>query len=62
MKSSLNQIKNLVESQNSRLQQVEDRILGLEVKIDTKEKTEEFIEKRLKNCKKNENSAILSLY
>jgi hypothetical protein len=31
-KSSLNQIKNIVESHSNRLEQVEDRISGLETK------------------------------
>jgi chromosome segregation ATPase len=38
IKSSLNQIKNTVESHFSRLEQVEDRISGLKDKIDNKEK------------------------
>jgi hypothetical protein len=32
---------------------VEDRISGLEDKIDIKEKTEEVLDKRLKSCKRN---------
>jgi hypothetical protein len=32
---------------------VEDRISGLKDKLDIKEKTEEFIDKRLKSCKRN---------
>jgi phage shock protein A len=44
IKSSLNQIKNTGESHSSRLEQVEDRISGLEDKIDTKEKSEELLE------------------
>jgi hypothetical protein len=32
---------------------VEDRISGLEDKIDNKEKIEEFSDKRLKSCKRN---------
>jgi hypothetical protein len=38
IKSSLNQIKNTGESPSNRLEQVEDRISGLEEKIDIKEK------------------------
>jgi chromosome segregation ATPase len=52
IKSSINQIKNTVESYASRLEQVEDRISGHKNNIDIKEKTE-FLDKRLKNCKKN---------
>jgi hypothetical protein len=40
-KSSLNQINNIVESHSSRLEQVKDRILGLEDTIDIEEKTED---------------------
>jgi hypothetical protein len=32
---------------------MEDRISGLEDKIDIKERTEEFIDKRLKSCERN---------
>jgi hypothetical protein len=32
---------------------VEDRISGLKDNIDIKEKTEEFLNKRLKNCTRN---------
>jgi hypothetical protein len=32
---------------------VEDRISGLENKIDIKERTEEYIDKRLKSCERN---------
>jgi chaperonin cofactor prefoldin len=32
---------------------VEDRISGIKHKINTKEKTEESIDKRLKSCKQN---------
>jgi hypothetical protein len=32
---------------------VEDRISGLEDKIDNKTKTEEFLDKRLKSCERN---------
>jgi hypothetical protein len=46
-KTSLSQIKNTVESHSSRLEQVEDRISGLKDKIYIKEKTEEYLEKRL---------------
>jgi chromosome segregation ATPase len=52
IKSSLNQIKNTVESHSSRLEQVENRISGLEEKIDIKEKTE-FLDKMLKSCERN---------
>jgi hypothetical protein len=37
--------KNTVEGHSSRLEQVEDRVSGLEDKINIKEKTEEYIEK-----------------
>jgi hypothetical protein len=40
IKSSLNQMKNRVESHSSRLKQVEDRISGLKGKLVIKEKTE----------------------
>jgi chromosome segregation ATPase len=53
IKSSLSQIKNTVETNFNRLEQVEDRISGLEDKIDMKEKTEEFLDKRLKSHKRN---------
>jgi hypothetical protein len=53
IKRSLNQIKNIGESHYSRLEQVEDRISGLEDKIDIKEKTEAISDKRLKSCKRN---------
>jgi hypothetical protein len=36
-----------VESHSSRVEQVENRISGLEDKIDIKEKSEEFLDKRL---------------
>jgi chromosome segregation ATPase len=42
IRSSLSQIKNTVESHSSRLEQVEDRISGLEDKIYIKAKTEEY--------------------
>jgi chromosome segregation ATPase len=38
IKSSLSQIKNIVDSHSGRLEQVEDRISGLKDKIDIKEK------------------------
>jgi hypothetical protein len=51
-KFSLSQLKTnciIFLSYSSRLEQVEDRILGLEDKIDVKEKTEGYSEKRLRN-------------
>jgi septal ring factor EnvC (AmiA/AmiB activator) len=53
MKLSLNQIKNRVESYSSRVEQVEDRSSGLNDKMDSNETTEDFLDKRLKVCKKN---------
>jgi chromosome segregation ATPase len=53
IKSLLNQIKNTEESHFYRTEQVEDRISELEDKIVSKRKTEGFLEKRLKNCKRN---------
>jgi hypothetical protein len=44
IKSSLNQIKNAGQGHFSRLEQAEDRISGLENKIDTKEKTGKLLE------------------
>jgi hypothetical protein len=52
-KSSLNQIQNSDESNSRRLEKVENGTSGLEDIIDFKEKTEESIEKRLKNCERN---------
>jgi hypothetical protein len=49
IRSSLNQIKNTVESHCSRLEQVEYRISGLEGRKDIKEKTKEVLDKRLKS-------------
>jgi hypothetical protein len=49
IKSFLHQLKNTGRSNFSRLEQVEDRISGLEDKIDTKEKIEIFNE-RFKIC------------
>jgi hypothetical protein len=46
---SLSQIKHTVENHSSRLEQVEDRISGLEEKVDTKIKTKESLDKRLKS-------------
>jgi hypothetical protein len=40
------QIKNTVEIHSSRLEQVEDRISGFKVKMDIKEKTKEYLQKR----------------
>jgi hypothetical protein len=50
-KKIFNQIKNTGESHSSRPEQVEDRISGLEDKIDVKEKTEELLDKRLRSAK-----------
>jgi septal ring factor EnvC (AmiA/AmiB activator) len=41
-----------MEGHSSRLEQVEDRISELEVKIEVKEKTEEMLVKQLKSCEK----------
>jgi hypothetical protein len=49
IKASLTQVKNTGESHSSRLKQAEDRISGLVGKIDTEEKTEELLDKRLKS-------------
>jgi hypothetical protein len=48
IKISLNQMKNTIEGNFSRLEQVEDRILGLKGKIDIKGKAEGLLDKRLK--------------
>jgi chromosome segregation ATPase len=61
IKSSLNQIKNTVKSHFSAPEQVEERISGLKDKIDIKEKTEEFIDKRLKSCKRKAEELFNSL-
>jgi uncharacterized protein (DUF3084 family) len=53
IRSSLNQIKNTGESHSSRLEQVQDRTSGLKDKLDIQEKTEEFLDKRLKTCERN---------
>jgi chromosome segregation ATPase len=53
IKSNLNQIKSTGENHSSRLEQVEDRISGLEDKMHIKEKTEELLNKRLKSCERN---------
>jgi chromosome segregation ATPase len=53
IKSSLNQIKNAVEIHSSSPEQKDDRISGLEDKIDVKEKTEQLLYKRLKNWERN---------
>jgi hypothetical protein len=50
---SLNQIKYIGESHSNRLEQMEDRISGLEDKTDIKEKTEKLLDKRLKTCEWN---------
>jgi chromosome segregation ATPase len=42
-----------MEDHSSRLEQVEDRISGLEDKIDIKEKVEELLGKKLKSCERN---------
>jgi chromosome segregation ATPase len=47
IKSPLNKIKNTVESLSSKREKVEGRISGVKHKIYTKEKTEEFLGKRL---------------
>jgi chromosome segregation ATPase len=52
-KKFLKSNKNTVERHSGRLEQVEDRISGCEDKIGTKEKTEEFLDKRLKSCERN---------
>jgi ABC-type hemin transport system substrate-binding protein len=54
-KNTLNQIKNTTESHSGRLDQVEDRISGLEDKIDIKEKAE-LLDKRVvkRICKNSE--------
>jgi hypothetical protein len=52
-KSSSSQIKNIVESHFRRLEQVEDRVLGLKDKTDIKENMGEYIDERLKSCEKN---------
>jgi chromosome segregation ATPase len=53
IKSPFNQIKNTVEGNFSRLEQVEDRISGLKYKIDIKGKTEELLVKQFKSCERN---------
>jgi hypothetical protein len=53
IKISLNEIKNTEENHSSRLEQMEDRISGLEDKQDIKENTEELLDERLKNCERN---------
>jgi hypothetical protein len=52
MKSSLSQIKNTVESHSIRIEQGEDRISGLKVKIETKENRGEYLDKKLKTCER----------
>jgi chromosome segregation ATPase len=52
-KKFLKSNKNTFENHFSRLDQVEDRISGLKDKIDINEKTEEFLDKRLKSCERN---------
>jgi hypothetical protein len=42
-----------VEDHSSRLGHVEDRISGLEDRIEIKEKTEEILFKQLKSCERN---------
>jgi chromosome segregation ATPase len=42
-----------VEGHSSRLEQAEDRILELELKMEIKGKTEELLVKQLKTCKRN---------
>jgi hypothetical protein len=51
MKIPFSQINNTVEGHSSRLEQVEDRISGLEDKMDTKEKTEHLV-KQLSSCER----------
>jgi hypothetical protein len=53
MKSPLRQIKNIVEIHTSRLEKVDDKTSGLKDKRDIKEKTEEFLDKRLKHSERN---------
>jgi chromosome segregation ATPase len=53
IKSSLKEIKNTVKSHSSRLEQVEDTILGLKDKIKFIKKPEEPLDKRLKTCERN---------
>jgi sugar-specific transcriptional regulator TrmB len=53
IKCSLNQIKNIGENLSSRLEQVEDRILGLKDKTDSKEEIEELLDKILKTYERN---------
>jgi Mg2+ and Co2+ transporter CorA len=53
IQSSLNQIKNIGENHSNRIEQVEDRISGLEDKIGIKEKTEELLNKIFKSHEKN---------
>jgi chromosome segregation ATPase len=52
IKSSLNQVKNIVESHSSRLEQVEDRISGLKDKIDIKEKTRRVLRQKTQELQK----------
>jgi chaperonin cofactor prefoldin len=52
-KSSLSQIKNIVESHSSRLEQVEDRISGLEDKINIKEKNRRILRQKTEKLQKN---------
>jgi chromosome segregation ATPase len=52
-RNTRNKKQNTGESHFSRLEQVEDRISGLEDKKDFKEKSEELLDKRLKSCKRN---------
>jgi hypothetical protein len=50
-KKSETETKNTVEIQSSRLEQVEDRLSGLEDKIEIKEKTEELLVNQLRPVK-----------
>jgi hypothetical protein len=47
-KKFLSKMKDIAESNFRTLEQVEDRISGLEDKIDIKKRREEYIDKRLK--------------
>jgi chromosome segregation ATPase len=52
-KKFLKSNKTTVGSHSSSIDKVEDRISGLKDKIDINEKTEEFLDKRLKSCERN---------
>jgi chromosome segregation ATPase len=53
IKNPFSQTKNTLESQSSRLEQVEDKISEHKDKTDIKEKSEELLVKQVKSCERN---------